>query len=93
MEITAYGAVSEAAVRNMIIEIEGRALPTEVVYAASGLWMVSAAFERACDDRFDVVLRFPDLDSEYGIELKQISFGPISDPDALPNNVAAPRPV
>jgi hypothetical protein len=93
MKLEVFGAVSEAALRKMTIEIEGRQLSTEVGYEPSGIWIVSTIFERVRGNPFDIVLRFPGLDSEYGMALKQISFAPISDPNALPINVATPRPV
>jgi hypothetical protein len=61
----------------MQIEIEGRQLPTELACLPGSIWALSAECERARHDRFNIVLRFPELRSEYGIELKQISFVPM----------------
>jgi hypothetical protein len=72
-----FGAASEQALREMHIEIEGWYLPTNVECLPNGLWTVSTVFERARHDRFDIVFRFPPLNSDYGIELKEIAFQPI----------------
>ena len=81
LKLTVFGAVSAAALHTMIIEIEGRALQTKVAPEPSGLWSVSATFERDRQDRFDIVLRFPGLKSEYGLEFKQILLAPCQSGD------------
>ena len=80
MKIEIFGAASEKTLRTLQVEIEGRPLSTEVARSPSGLWTVSTSFERIAHDRFDIVLRFPGLYRDHGLEMKQISFLPIDAP-------------
>jgi hypothetical protein len=77
MRVEVFGASSEQILRSMQVEVEGRNLTTETACQPDGLWTVTTTFERTRHDRFDVVFRFPVLNSEYGIELKRIYLQPV----------------
>lgn len=79
LEMTVFGAASGRSLYEAQIEIEGKPLDIAFAQNAAGLYVASAAFERSAPGRFDLLFRFPDVGSEYGLEVKELSFSALKE--------------
>lgn len=82
LTIELYGGVSVRSIFEAEILVEGRNYLVVSESLPTGYYRLSTSFARQNSDRFDVVVRCPDVGQEYGLAVKQFTFEPLLGPSA-----------
>jgi hypothetical protein len=90
LEIKFWGAVSEAAIMDLELEIDGVKLSKKVSHLNDGILLLSS-FERQSMSSFDLTFIVPNIVGSYGVELCHLMFSPKFKPQSLAEPQQGPK--